>query len=61
VHLDKSKTQSKANEGEVNDIIMQIELSKFKKLIQNRITKKNDLLRADKKRLYPLSCSLSNK
>ena len=33
---------------------MKIELKKFQKLIENRIQKKNSLLNADLKRLYPL-------
>ena len=39
---------------EVNDIIMKIELKKFQKLIENRIQKKNALLKADIKRMYPM-------
>jgi ferritin-like protein len=41
-------------EEEVNAIIMKIELKKFQKLIENRIQKKNSLLNADVKRLYPI-------
>jgi len=33
---------------------MKIELKKFQKLIENRIQKKNSLLNADVKRLYPI-------
>jgi hypothetical protein len=43
-----------ADEDEVNDIIMKIELKKFQKLIENRIQRKNSLLNADSKRLYPM-------
>ena len=38
----------------MNDIIMKIELKKFQKLIENRIQRKNALLNADIKRLYPM-------
>lgn len=41
-------------DSEVNEIIMKIELKKFKKLIENRISRKNALLKADVKRLYPM-------
>lgn len=44
---------------EVNDIIMKIELKKFQKLIENRIQRKNALLKADIKRQYPM-CNHSN-
>lgn len=38
---------------EVNEIIMKIELKKFQKLIENRIQRKNTLLKADIKRMFP--------
>jgi hypothetical protein len=38
---------------EINEIIMKIELKKFQKLIENRIQRKNTLLKADIKRMFP--------
>ena len=38
---------------------MKIELKKFQKLIENRIQRKNALLKADVKRMYPM-CNHSN-
>ena len=40
---------------DVNEIIVKIEMKKFQNLIENRIKHKNNLLRADMKRVYPLT------
>lgn len=55
---DTDPIQEQTNE-EVNGIIMKIELKKFQKLIENRIQRKNALLKADIKRMYPM-CNHSN-
>ena len=41
--------------GDVNEIIVKIEMKKFQNLIENRIKHKNNLLQADIKRVYPMS------
>ena len=44
-----------SNNPDVNEIIVKIEMKKFQNLIENRIKHKNNLLRADMKRVYPLT------
>ena len=40
---------------DVNEIIVKIEMKKFQNLVENKIKHKNNLLRADMKRVYPLT------
>ena len=49
------KEPGSTQKGDVNEIIVKIEMKKFQNLIENRIKHKNNLLQADIKRVYPMS------
>jgi len=48
------KKDDQKNQPGVNDIIMRIEMKKFKKILENPESVKNNLLNIDTARLYPL-------
>ena len=58
---DFKKESGSASKGDVNEIIVKIEMKKFQNLIENRIKHKNNLLQADIKRVYPMSLQKSRK
>ena len=58
---DFKKEPGKDQKGDVNEIIVKIEMKKFQNLIENRIKHKNNLLQADIKRVYPMSLQKSRR
>ena len=43
------------NRNSVNEILVKVEMNRFKNLVKNKLPMKNALLSADKQRVFPLS------
>lgn len=61
VFLDfKNDDTIETNQTDVNEIIVKMEIAKFQKLLDNRLKHRNNLLKADIKRVYPMNIKLKS-